>query len=105
MSFVDFEGDSGTEGYNLTTLFNDSISNESISNDTKTCYGATTEEMEIFHNVAFYMDVVTQTILASIGIIANLISIPVLCRYGDSTMKLDKQVYFGTFSDIKILFS
>ena len=77
---MEIEGDLGTEGFNLTNLFNGTISDESVSNDTRTCYGASTEEMKIFQNVSFYMDVVAQTILASIGIIVNFISIPVLCR-------------------------
>ena len=44
------------------------------------CYGATEEEMEIFGKLSFGVDVVLQSIIGIIGIIANVTAIPILCR-------------------------
>ena len=46
-----------------------------------TCYGATQEEMEVYEKVAFWIEVVASTILGLLGIVGNLLSLPILYRY------------------------
>ena len=71
----------------MTDIFetgNDTMNNEDNLDDNSTdekCYGASDEEMKMFQKVAFYLDVIVQTSIGSIGIVANCVAIPILCRY------------------------
>ncbi len=62
---------------NSSILNNNSIVSEDLSDG---CYGATVEEMEWYAKMSFAIDLVLQTILGSLGLIANMIAIIVLCR-------------------------
>ena len=66
---------------NDTTMNNENNLDDSSSATNHKCYGASEEEMKTFEKVAFYSDVIVQTGIGSIGIVANCFAIPILCRY------------------------
>ena len=66
---------------NDTTMNNENNLDDSSTTTNVKCYGASEEEMKTFEKVAFYSDVIVQTAIGSIGIVANCFAIPILCRY------------------------
>ena len=44
------------------------------------CHGATDEELESFKQIAFVIETVFQPIIGVAGLVANLISLPILCK-------------------------
>ena len=66
---------------NDITMNNENSLDDSSSTTNEKCYGASDEEMKTFEKVAFYSDVIVQTGIGSIGIVANCFAIPILCRY------------------------
>ena len=44
------------------------------------CFGATDQEMEKYKQVAFAIETVCQPIIGIVGLIANLVALPILCK-------------------------
>ena len=70
-----------TDSLNVTWI----DSNYALNDDKETdvgngCYGATPEEMAWYAKFSFAIDLVVQTIVGAIGLVANVIAIFVLCR-------------------------
>lgn len=56
-------------------LLNETIDDEVI------CYGATDDELETFRSIAFILEAIIQPIIGIAGLLANILAIPLLCRY------------------------
>lgn len=52
------------------------------------CYGATNEELIFFRKIAFILEAVIQPIIGIMGLIANAVAIPILCRWVHKKLRL-----------------
>lgn len=61
---------------NLTGDYYDPIAEES----TEECYGASNEDLILYNQISYWVELVAQNIIASVGIVTNLIALPILCK-------------------------
>ena len=65
------------------------MENELEDNNTTenlTCSGGATEQqLETYHVISFWIDIVANSTLAAIGIVANAVIFPILCRWVKSS--------------------
>ena len=57
------------------------MTNTSVTSVTElVCYGATEDEMKLYANLTYWIELVVHTIIGVLGILANIVTIPILCR-------------------------
>lgn len=54
--------------------------NESSEEVDDQCYGASYEDLKLYNKISFWVELVAQNIIAIIGIVTNIIALPILCK-------------------------
>lgn len=82
LSSDSFSSSSGMDRGNFSSWIGDQVNdiNDSSTEIDEECYGASYDDLKLYNKISFWVELVAQNIIAIIGIVTNIIALPILCK-------------------------